>query len=234
MKIITIIGSIALVVIIALISLIMFVNRKVAEDSEPCFPSAKVPSEYLQLLHLPDSCCNSISKITFVATMGCSYRKPISYFLVESKYYLQIYKMDSSFTSTLTNAVKESYSNVNIWTNTTYDIDNKTDMEFFYKSGKPKKVKNIYFNLFGDSTRVLQKNDTVAYYYSKCTSFSLKFNLQDQNDIYGELKSDNSSEVPLEILFLKKDKRLFLLILSCKNANSDLNPNMLHDLYFKK
>src|SRR6202042_2374798 len=116
------------------------------------------------------------------------------------------------------------------WINTPYSTDDRTDMKFYYKSSKPKTPGNIYLDLFGDSTRVLEKNDTIAYYYSKCSSFSIKFNPKDPNDMYGESQSQISGEVPLEILFLKRDTKLFMLTLSCKKANTDLNPNMLYDL----
>ncbi|HEY2581033.1 MAG TPA: hypothetical protein VGI43_04465, partial [Mucilaginibacter sp.] len=97
----------------------------------------------------------------------------------------------------------------------------------------PGSPQNIYLDLFGGSTHVLKKNDTIAYYCSRCRNFSIKFGVQQPVDIYGECKSQTFSEVPIEILFLKKDKKIYMLVLSAKNANTVLKQGMLYSLLVK-
>jgi|GEM_PF-1665530 len=197
--------------------------------------SNTVPHEYLQLLKLQDSCCKSPNgNIVFVETKASKYRNPISYFFIADRYYLQVYKMDTSFNYSLNTAIKQVYSNAHTWTYTPYALDSRTDMEFLYKATKPRKPKSIFFDLYGDSTIVLKKNDTIAYYYSKCRNFSIKFNLQDQNDIYGECQSKSFSEVSLELMFLKRHKELFLLILSERNVKTDFKHGLLDSLFFRQ
>jgi hypothetical protein len=196
--------------------------------------SDTIPKEYLHLLKLPDSCCKKQSdNIVFIKTSVSKYRNPVSKFYIDSKYYLQVYKMDTSFNYSLKNAVKESFSDAHFWFSTPYALDETTDMEFLFKLTKPIKPKNIFLDLYGDRTHVLIKNDTIAYYQTNCRNFSLKFNLQDKNDIYGECKSKSLSEAPLEIMFLKRNKKLYMLILSATNANTELKQGMLYGLFFK-
>ena len=196
--------------------------------------SDTIPKEYLHVLKLPDNCCNSSNgKIAFVKTAVSKYRNPVSSFYIENKYYLQVYKMGTSFNHSLKRAVKESFSDAHFWFYTPYALYNTTDMEFLYKLTKPQKPQNIYLDLYGDSTHVLKKNDTVVYYYSEGRNFSIKFNLQDKNDIYGECQSKTFSEVPIEIMFLKKDDKLYMLILSARNASTHLKQGTLDGLFFK-
>jgi hypothetical protein len=232
MKIFIIVSSIVLSVIGALIILIIFINKKIGEITDPGLISNKVPVEYKKLLKLTDSCCDStINGFSFVETIDFTYRNPVSSFFIQNQYYLEIYKIDSSFSSTLNRAIRDSYTNAETWISTPYAADDKTDLEFFYKSSKPKKANDIYFDLFGDNTQVMKKNDTVAYYYSRCSNFSIKFNQHDENDIYGEVK--NHGEMPLEILFFKRKKNLYLAMLSSTNAGTNLKPNILYDIFFK-
>jgi hypothetical protein len=114
-----------------------------------------------------------------------------------------------------------------------YSLDNKTDMDFMYKGLKPDNPRNIFLDLYGDSTRLLQKNDTIAYYYSKCENFAIRFTLGGKIDIYADLKHEQYNPVPLEILFLKRKDNLFLIILSSKYDAIHLNENYLYDFLLK-
>lgn len=207
-------------------------NRGEIED--PMDSSAKIPSEYLRLLKLPDSCCNKQNdSIIFIETWTWKYRKPLSFFYVANKYYLQIYKIDTAFSYSIKNAVKEIFLNAHSWTYTPYRLDNRTAMEFLYKQVKPPKPKNVYLDLYGDNTQVLKKNDTIAYYYLKCVNFSIKFDLQQPMDIYGESHSERDSETPIEIMFLEQHNELYLLTLSAKDAGIELKPGVLYNLLFR-
>jgi len=96
----------------------------------------------------------------------------------------------------------------------------------------PANSEDLHTYLFGDNTQVIKKNDTIAYYYSKCRSFSVKFGTQDLNDIYGECKSQSLSYVSLEIAFLRRKNKLFMIILSSKDASTDLKPGTLKTIMY--
>jgi hypothetical protein len=193
-----------------------------------------IPKEYLQLLKLEKGCCDKLTdSVAFVNSSAYKYRNAISSFYIANKYYLQVYKMDTSFSRSLKNAVKESYKDAHTWIYSRYILDENTKMEFLYKFTKPKIPKEIYLDLYGDSTQVLRKNDTIAYYYSKCVTFSIKFGLHQPNDIYGESHSQRDSKVPLEIIFLKRKNRLYMLILVAKDDGIKIKPGALYNLLFR-
>jgi hypothetical protein len=204
------------------------------EIEDPGDLSDKIPAEYLQLLKLRDTCCDKPNdSLAFVETKVWKYRNPVSCFYVFNKYYLQLYKMDTAYSYSLKNAIKEVFSDAHSWTYTPYILDERTKMEFLYKKTKPLNPKNIYLDLYGDSTQVLRKNDTIAYYYSKCVTFSIKFDPQKPMDIYGESHSKKDSEIPLEIMFLKRKDRLYMLILSAKDDGIKIKPGALYNLLFR-
>ena len=190
-----------------------------------------IPTEYSQLLKLSDSCCKGGS-VYFVNTLTSKYRNPISRFYINDKYYLQVYQMGNSFNSSLKSSIKENFSNSSP-SYTEYSLDDRTDLEFLYKLTKPDKPKNIYFALYGGSTHILKKNDTMAYYFSKCANLSIRFSPETENDIYGKCKSNVSNKVPLEVLFLRRFNNLYMLVLSSKNANNDLKEGTLLNLLHK-
>ena len=211
----------------------VFINTR-GQVQDSSYSSKKIPNDYLQILKLPDSCCKSPNEnIVLDHTTISKLRNPISYFFVANKYYLQIYKMDDSFRYSLKDSIKEGFSDAHSWQYSPYAVDNETDMEFLYKNTKPKKPKTIFLDLHGDSTMTLVKNDTIAYYYCKCRNFWIRFNADDPNDIYGNLKNENHNEVHLELLILKRNKKLFMLILSSKYDGIYLRQKTLYNLLFK-
>jgi len=206
-----------------------------SDDVKDTYESTnEIPSEYLRLLKLNDSCCNKPNdNIAFIDTWKWKYRNPVSFFSVSGKYYLQLYKIDTAFNYPLKNAIKEVYSDAHSWIYTPYGLDERTKMEFLYKLTKPTKPRIIYLDLYGDDTQVLTKNDTIVYYYTKCVSFSIKYDLQKPNDIYGESHSESSSEIPLEIMFFKRKNNLYMSILSAKGDEIKIIPGTLHNLLFR-
>lgn len=138
--------------------------------------------------------------------------------------------MDTLFNYSLKNAIKETFSNAHAWTYTPYVVDDRTKMEFLYNETRPPDPTNIYIDLYGDSTKILKKNDTVACYYTQCVNFSIKFDVQKPMDIYGESQSKRQSEIPIEIMFLKKNNQLYLLTLSAKDDGIKIKPGFLYKL----
>jgi len=193
-----------------------------------------IPKEYSQFLKLPGECCHKLNEnFVFVKTSVFTYRNPVSSFYINDKYYLQVYKMDSPFMYSLKNAIKDDFLDTYTQYHDRCSTDNRTDMLFLYKLTKPQKPKKIYFDLYGDSTIVLKKNDTIAYYHSKCVSFSIKFNPDAPFDIDAKCQNENFVEAPLEIIFLRRNDKLFMLILSVKTANTDLKRGTLYNLFWK-
>jgi hypothetical protein len=195
--------------------------------------SRAIPKRYSQLLMLPDtSHNNNQAGVLFFRTSVFKYRSSVSCFFVKNKYYLQVYQLDSSWNHSLMHNLKEDFSSSLVALLTPYVEDSETEMKFKFRYVKPVKPINIFFSLYGDSTSIIKKNDTIAYYYAKCVNFSLRVG-DATTDIFGESASTASSKTPIEILFLKRSNSLYLLLLSSIKANTVLDKNELYKLLFR-
>jgi hypothetical protein len=128
--------------------------------------------------------------------------------------------------------LNETFNSTEQWKNiySTDYLPNKI-ISINYRLGTKEKVHSVYFTLYGNSTRILKKNDTAAYYYSNFKNFSIKYQKEGKIDIYGKAKGNpQGSNVPLEIIFLKRNNNLYFILLTNKNYSANLDLNALYNL----
>lgn len=197
-----------------------------------------IPGDYLQILHLKKNCCNytSTSQL-FLQHMAMNpLIGPVSSFVYKRNYYLHVCKLSNSFTLSLNNVIYLS----NISPKQLYgfrESDEQSAVDYLHKLiPPPQNITTIYLKLLGKNNHIIFKNDSVACYYSMFTKFSIQYNNQDDpTEILAETKGSNpfyTNLLPMEILFLKKDNKLYLLAMSVFNDVQDLkySPGMLYNL----
>ncbi|MBS1522655.1 MAG: hypothetical protein JST50_16770 [Bacteroidetes bacterium] len=149
--------------------------------------------------------------------------------MYDQKYFLQIYKMDSLARQPLQKSVEEAFTDFNHTISTPYSLDNTSPVEYLFKLTKPVKPLKIYLKINGTDNKILAKNDTVAYYYSRLRGFALTYNQADFFDIIGRVKEGNISEhVWHELLFLRRNNGLYFLTMCPKEAKTDYIPGLLY------
>jgi hypothetical protein len=196
-----------------------------------------IPNDYLQILHLDTNCCKSsdtselyIQHMTMNTLIG-----PIATFVYKKQYYLQVRTLSDSFNLSLNNLINQ----YNISPKHLYgyiESENESAINYSHRLSQQQNIKTIYLKLLGKSNRLILKNDSIAYYCSLFTKFSIQYN--DPNaftEIYAETKGGNlfhTEFLPLEILFLKRDNKLYLLTMSVlnDNQNTKYSPGMLYNL----
>jgi len=206
-------------------------------STENIFPDPyidTIPNEYQRLLKVKT---DDNSKLSFLHTIGYGLSYPISDFIQGKQYYLQVLKISDNWTLPLKSSIKEYYVSAQNSGFSLYDA--QTPINYSLKPVKPNNQITLSLKLLGKNTRVIQKNDSVAYYYSLFKNFSIQFNLSDSNIIYAEPKGNNllsNTFLPLEILFIKRDHKLFLLTLSDykEDAQTDFQPGLLYNLIKNK
>jgi len=201
-------------------------NKEVSElDSNTYLKS--VPEEYLGLFLnkaniLPDSSVTS------------KQRSLVSQ-LHNEKYYIQVYKLDTINGLSLSSIIFQTFDNSEI-SMYSYYVEESTNkqLRIRYKLGQKEKTSSLYFTLYGDHTQVIEKNDSVAYYYSNFENFSIKYKKNDKIDIYGNKRGTTPSlKVPIEIMFLKRTNNLHFILLSNKNNSSNLDKYALYNLIIR-
>lgn len=182
-----------------------------------------VSKEYLDLfLNKKNIVCNS--------SLTSKHRNLVTEFHSD-QFYILIYKLGASNKLSLSN-INENY-NYSERPMYSYYIDASTNkqLQLQYKLGNAEEISSLYFALYGDHTQALKKNDTVAYYYSSFKNFSIKYQAEAAADIYGKTKGNSqNSKMPLEIMFLKRNSSLYLILLTNRNYSANLDLNALYNL----
>ena len=179
-----------------------------------------IPKEYTELLKNPQD-------TEAVSTINTQFRSPISYFLFRKKYWVELYKIDNSFDISLENFLHESHNDEMIREGEIYySFPRVRTVHTSYKGGRPEHIKGIYFNLYGDTTKTIMKNDSIASYSSNLKNMFIKLTSDGPQDIYAESK--NGGHVPVEVTFFKKHHGLFMMIVTGKDK-----ANPLHKEAFK-
>ena len=192
-----------------------------------------IPDDYLPLLNLKKNCCNDNSDdFLFLKTYKSKYRNPISFFVYKKHFYLQIYKIDSSFKSSIKNILTEHYINAEL-SYGGFLLDNESEVDYSYDENAPPKPQNITLKILGKNNRTILKNDSIAYYLSTFENFSIQYNEARMFDIFGETKGNGlftHQLQPLELMFIKRNNSLFLLIMSVykKGQPEKYTPGMLY------
>lgn len=186
------------------------------------------PPEYLNLFKKNE-------KLIFQITVKSKTRNLISQFQYDKKYSINVYRLDILSNSNLNEIINESHLDDHITYHLTYNLLDPFDKyEILYKSGVQGMASKIYLNLSGDQTQLILKNDSIAYYYSKLESFSIKYKLNDPQDFFGSIKDENSTQrFPIEIMFIKRNGKLYLILMSPENLSERLIPGTLMSLISK-
>ena len=88
----------------------------------------------------------------------------------------------------------------------------------------PKVSNKLYITFVGDSLRTVVNSDSIIQYYLQLNSFSLRYALAGPVDIFGHVKG---RKVPVNILFIKRNRQLYFVLLSVNNIDSVLSNNYL-------
>lgn len=201
-------------------------NEIQQQKDDPEEFSQTVPKDYLDLF--------KVKGISFHESLTSKIRNPVSEFYFKKDYYIQVYKVDTSFFLSLDKITAERYIPNPITTHALY-ITGTTNLPFDvnYKLKAQKPVSLIYLTLYGDQSHAIVKNDSMAYYHSTFENFSVKFNHESEQYIFSEV-NDNyyGMKFPLEIMFLKRKNNLYFILLGVRDNHIGITPGTLQSFIF--
>ena len=189
----------------------------------------KAPNEYLQLFKSRD-------KLVIDGSDESKRRNTITGFYYNKQFYIQVYKIDTVNGLKVDKIINESFSNTSLSRDIEYSEDmNNTQFRIGYMEGEKEKVSNVYLTIYGDSTQVIKKNDSIAYYYSRFENFSIKYSIAEPEDIYANIREKFAGhKAPLELLFLKRNNNLYFILLGAEDDHTPLDKNLLYNLIIGK
>ena len=226
--------GIVLIVIIGFIYFLFSIPRsaekKLLEDNVTF--TTQSPTDYLKLIN---------SKNLVLEGSFCSNkRNPVSEFSYNNQYTIWIYKFSDLYRNSVKSIVKERYASTSLTTfiryiNVVNDSLNmsKEPISILYVSGQLDRLPDINLNLSGKDCRTIEKNDTVAYYNLKLNNFSITNSLNGDNIIYADANDKLKYKVPVELMFYKKSDSIYLIIITVKGDNMEMDQGILRKLVFK-
>jgi len=169
------------------------------------------------------------SKLNVPFTYESNYESLSSNYYYDDRYYLSVRKFLLAKNTFIENLILEKNGSP-FFTGGIFSESESNFLDMGFKNKKADTIKHIELYLKGDSITTVAKNDTMLCYYLKAKSFYLYYNGTDFPDIKGEAQHDNT---PVSILFIKKDKKMYLLIMDIKEAGQTMRPDLLYSLVKK-
>jgi hypothetical protein len=159
-------------------------------------------------------------------------RNDISQCYYEKQFYILVYKIDTIGSLSLNKFIATTFTGSSLALNVEYkNDDNNYHFRISFKEGPKEKISHVTFKLSGDQTKILQKNDSIAYYYSNFSNLSITTNNNSVADIYGTVKKEFEGEqIPIEVLFLKRKSNLYFILLGAKDKHQKLGNSLLYGL----
>ncbi|NNV55082.1 hypothetical protein [Limnovirga soli] len=194
-----------------------------------------LPSTYS--LTLEDS--NLISKkyqgkLKVIEVYQSKVRAPIAILDFDNKYHLIMYKMILQNDVSLENILHVEMKSVDLSTGYSYGtIGRDIIYRFRYKAGAIKPASALYLTLAGDSLQKVEINDTIINYHLLADNFSIRYSKEDPVDILvigQERPLGETSIVPIDCLFLKRNRSVYLLLMTPINANASIEPHLLYNI----
>jgi|GEM_PF-1752150 len=213
-----------------------FVVKKIVQViisfNEDDFYSESLINEYKNLFPK-----NEKDKLTVVWNYNSKVRNQISLFDYGSdkKYSITVYKIPMDFKFSLKQIKVEKSKEEKMSSGSIYNkINEGLLFEINYISGKPVEAKTIKFTYSGDTLRNIVENDSIKAYNLNFETFSIKYNNEKTVDIYGETSKFWNKSLAMNIIFLKRNDALYLLIMTINNNNDILPPDLLYNLITEK
>jgi hypothetical protein len=189
------------------------------------------PNDYINLF-------NAVAqkKIVLQSTISLKYRNNVTHYIYDKKYSLEVTKIGIKSNLRLRRDIVENYkSEDGNFPNVSLPI-NETDFTTNYNGTSTDTASKIYLSLHGDSIHTMLKNDSIAYYFLKLKSVYISYAPKGTYDIYIQANTKFyffTKNKPVSLMFIKKNNTVYFLLLTVKDTDEELYPNLLYKLINK-
>jgi len=225
--------AIGLLLIALIISLFSRVPRMVKAVNE----STKNDLPMTQVVTSEDSSLISrkyIDKVRAHENINSKVRAPVSFLYVDDTYHLVIYKIGSTGVRSISDLLQIKEENSKRTDEVVYTIiDFNGFSRFQWRPIPSRAVTKIHVTFGGDSLTRVAANDSIVSYYLLCQSFSIKFSEQGPVEVYmvGEDRPFGRVAIsPSDILFLKRNDALYLMIMTPASADRNIPKDLLYNI----
>jgi hypothetical protein len=170
------------------------------------------------------------AKLHILATTTSRKREPISTYIYENKYNICVSKIILSKDLPLKELIRfqneSSYQPLDMF----YADIPSFNFHMNIKAGKGAVASVIHFKYSGDSVVIVKKADSLFCYYLKFKTFSINYN-NETDDI---LAYSDESIIPAGFAFIKKDRSLYVIIITGADGVKDMKPDLIYRITNKQ
>ena len=158
-------------------------------------------------------------------------RNPISNYDVNKKYDLVVYQIDLANDVPLNTILATKAEQINHSSYNAYNVINESLFEIKCKEGKPMQADRLFLKYEGESLDKIIMGDSVAYYNLSLKKLSLQYQ-EDEVDLLLEAKEKwwTRDRIPLSVLFLKRQRAVYLFLLSPEDKSTTMDKELLYRL----
>jgi hypothetical protein len=190
-------------------------------QSHPTKISQILPSFYSNLFKL-----DARKKIKLTNSLEHIGQDTVCDLLYDQKYYIALYMLSRSFDSSLQNSLHEGFGENSEELKTPF-YENEINLlgisdRIRVYDGHIIKPSNIFISFGGSKVEKTEKNDTVADYNFTCKNLSIRYKSTGPQEIFVDANGDK----PLEVMFLKRKRNLFLIFITYRKDFPLLNKSI--------
>lgn len=195
-------------------------------------PNRKITITYSQSGYTNLFNQNAQQRLTLIESLSSRSRDTIAFLNYDNKYSIQVSRIRINPSFDLVNDIIMSHNKPkgNMGFTLPYT---EHGFKILYKDSPSEPISQIYLSLFGDSIKIILKNDTIANYFLQLKNAYIQLDDQKNYDIYIKSKTRLfffPSTVPINITFLKKNNFLYFLLLYSKDGTAEITSTLLYKL----
>jgi hypothetical protein len=216
-----------LIVVIALISIFLLaifskIVYTMINDHET---SSKVPLiEHYNLFTK-----EAQNKLELLATTTSRNRETTSNYVYDKTFNVFVLKVILANNNGLKDIISYQNESSHVTMNAVYSDLSNYNMKMKIKSGKSVTASTVHFKFNGNSIKSIASNDSLYCYYYKFSTFSIGYN----NEPYDIIAKADQSNIPASLIFKKKDKFLYVIIMSVAKGKEEMQPDQLYNIINK-
>jgi hypothetical protein len=148
----------------------------------------------------------------------------------KQQYEIIAYKFSGQRRGTLKDILKQDLKGDKRTVFSKFNVIKRSNIKITYSYDSVPATKNIIVIFYGDTVNSLVGNDSIYEAKFRLRRIAFRYDFAAPADINFENAKVNSDQIPVELLFIKKDGSLFFVIVSAKTNDADLNTNVFTHL----
>lgn len=201
------------------LGIILFTVYTVMDDQITC--SSTPLSEYNSLFTK-----DAQRKLHVLVTKKSRNREPVSTYTYENRFNICVSKILLSKDLPLKDLIsfqnKSSYQSLN----QVYADLPGFNFRMNIKAGKCAVASAVHFMYSGDTDITIRKNDSLIYCYFRFKTFSINYN----DEPYDIIAYSDKSIIPAGFAFIKKNKFLYVIIITEAKGTKEMKPDLLYNI----